>query len=114
MSQNVNKRLFYLMLSAVEGQDYAKSMGFSPPSIDVIESETEEVLTRWAVFLHYGLLKEVEEGAKWFTAFLKKTDRISSDSEDFKSLLTVFGVALLNKIMETEKLAFVIEDDTDE
>jgi hypothetical protein len=107
----IDKRMFYLMLSAIEGQDFAKAMGFSPPSQDVIEVETEEILTRWAVFLHYGLLKEIDEASKWFADFLKQTDRINSDIDDFKSILTVYGVALLNKIMESEKLAFVVGDE---
>lgn len=104
----IDKRNFYLMMSAVEGQDYATQMGFERPSEDVREMEREEILTRWAVFLHYGLLHEIEESAEWFTEFLTEADKIMSDSEEFKSVLTVYGVAMLNKIMESEKLAFVI------
>lgn len=111
----VDKRMFYLMLSAVEGQDFATTMGFSPTSEEVAQTETEDVLTRWAVFLHYGLLKEIEQSADWFTEFLVKTDKIISEEENFKSVLTVFAVALLNKIMDSEKIAFVIPiGDTDE
>ncbi len=95
-------------MSAVEGQQFAKDMGFAPPSEDVEEIEVEDTLTRWAVFLHYGLLKEVEQSSKWFTQFLKKTGKIDSDEEEFISLLTVYGVAMLNKIMDSEKLAFVV------
>lgn len=114
MKSNPNERLFYLMLSALEGQDYATIMGFSPSSQDVAESETEEVLTRWAVFLHYGLLQEIEEGAEWFTSFLKETERLTTDYDDFKSTMIIFGVAILNKILENEKLAFVLEGGPDE
>ena len=104
------------MMSAVEGQQFAIDMGFAPPSDDVAEIEIEDILTRWAVFLHYGLLKEIEQSAKWFTQFLIKTGKIDSDEDDFKSLLTIFGMAMLNKIMDSEKLAFVIPlgDDEDE
>jgi hypothetical protein len=47
---------------------------------------------------------------------MKKTGKIDSDEEEFKSLLIVFGVAMLNKIMDSEKVAFVIPfgDDDDE
>ena len=107
MSQ-IDKRNFYLMMSAVEGQDFATQMGFDPPSEDVRDMEREDILTRWAVFLHYGLLKEVEESADWFTQFLQEAQKIVSDIEEFKSVLTVFGIAMLNKIMEAEKLAFVL------
>ncbi len=93
---------------AVEGQQFAADMGFSRPSEDVEEIEMEDILTRWAVFLHYGLLKEIEQSSKWFTQFMTKTGKIDSDENEFRSLLTVYGVAMLNKIMDSEKLAFVI------
>ncbi len=112
----IDKRNFYLMMSAVEGQQFAVDMGFAPPSEDVEEIEIEDILTRWAVFLHYGLLQEIEQSSKWFTQFMKKTGKIDSDEHEFRSLLTVYGVAMLNKIMDSEKLAFVIPfgDDEDE
>lgn len=105
---NLDKRLFYLMLSANQGQDFAKLMGFSPPSEDVAEFETDEIMTRWAVFLHYGLMAEVEEAAEWFTSFLEESDKLISEVEEFKSVLVIFGVATLNKILEAEKLAFIV------
>ena len=111
---SVDRRNFYLMMSAVEGQQFAIDMGFVPPSEDIAEIEMEEVLTRWAVFLHYGLLKEIEQSSKWFTQFLKKTKKIDSNEQEFRSLLTVYGVAMLNKIMDSEKLAFVVPIGDDE
>ena len=105
---NIDKRLFYLMLSANQGQDFAKLMGFSPPSEDVEEIETDDILTRWAVFMHYGLLSEVEEAAEWFTSFLQESDKLISEVEEFKSVLIIFGVATINKILEAEKLAFIV------
>jgi hypothetical protein len=115
---SLDKRNFYLRLSTVEGQTFAKEMGFSYPSEDVEEEEHKDVLTRWACFMHYGLLKEIEQSSKWMTQFLKKTERISAEtnSQDFQSLLTIYGVAMLNKIMDSEKLAFVVpygDDDND-
>ena len=104
----IEKRNFYLMMSAVEGQEFAAQMGFEPPSMDVQDMEREDILTRWAVFMHYGLLEEVNQSATWFTEFLEEAGKIVSDIEEFKSVLIVFGVAMLNKIMESEKLAFVI------
>lgn len=104
----VDKRLFYLMLSTTEGQDYAKAMGFSMPSKEVIDAEHSDILTRWAVILHYGLLHEVQEAAKWLTDFMEETGKLFSESEEFQSVLTVYGVALVNKLMESEKLALVL------
>lgn len=107
---SLDKRNFYLRLSTLEGQTFARDMGFSYPSADVEEEEHKDVLTRWAVFMHYGLLREVEQSSKWMTQFLKKTERISAEtsSQDFQSLLTIYGVAMLNKVMDSEKLAFVV------
>lgn len=115
---NLDKRNFYLRMSTVEGQTFAADMGFAYPSADVEEEEHKDVLTRWAVFMHYGLLKEIEQSSKWFTQFLKKTEKVApeTNSEDFQSLLTIYGVAMLNKIMDAEKLAFVVpygEEDYD-
>ena len=113
---SVDKRNFYLRLSTVEGQTFAADMGFSYPSDDVEEEEHKDVLTRWAVFMHYGLLKEIEQSSKWMTQFLKKTERISAEtsSQDFQSLLTIYGVSMLNKIMDSEKLAFVVPYEEEE
>lgn len=105
---SIEKRNFYLMMSAVEGQKFAAEMGFARPSEDVEEVEIEDILTRWAVFLHYGLLHEIEQAAEWFTEFLLETGKIDSDEKEFVSLLTVYGIAALNKIMDSEKLAFVV------
>lgn len=115
---SLDKRNFYLRMSTVEGQTFAADMGFAYPSADVEEEEHKDVLTRWAVFMHYGLLKEIEQSSKWFTQFLKKTEKVApeTNSEDFQSLLTIYGVAMLNKIMDAEKLAFVVpygEEDYD-
>lgn len=104
----IDKRLFYLMMSATDGQEFASAMGFSTPSEDVMEAEHTDILTRWAVILHYGLLSEIQEASKWFADFMEETGKISSEVEEFKSVLTVYGVALLNKIMESEKLALVL------
>lgn len=105
---SIDKRNFYLMMSAVEGQQFAADMGFSPPSEDVQEIEREDILTRWAVFLHYGLLEEIEQSSTWFTELLQKTGKIDTDEKEFTSLLTIYGIAMLNKIMDAEKLAFVV------
>lgn len=104
----LSKRLFYLMMSHTDGQEFASLMGFSTPSEEVVDAETGDILTRWAVMMHYGIIQEIQEASEWFAEFMEETDKLISEFEEFKSVLTVFGVALVNKIMEAEKLALVV------
>lgn len=98
------KRLFYLMLSTAEGQTFAQFMGFHPSSPDVCEAETNEVLLRWAIMLETGIMVHITESSEWFTDFLEETNNITSSVLEFKSILTLYGVGLINKLLEEEVL----------
>ena len=84
----IDKRMFYLMLSVQEGQYYAQSMGFPPPS--------EEV-------------QEIEQATDWFADFLEHFDKLGSNSEEFRDIMAVFGVALTNKLIDSEKVIPVLD-----
>lgn len=105
----IDKRNFYLMMSVPDGQGYAQTMGFSPPSEDVREVEYADILSRWGVFLATDVYNEVVEGAQWFSDFLEKTDKLVSPKDEITSVLTVFGMALINKLAESEKVLIMLD-----
>ena len=106
---DIDKRNFYLMLSVSEGQTYAHQMGFSPPSVDVEDVELADVMSRWGVLMATEVYSEITEGSQWFTDFLEKSDKLISPKEEIISVFTVFGMALLNKLIESEKILLMLD-----
>jgi len=107
---DIDRRNFYLMLSVPDGQGYAETMGFSPPSEDVREVEYADILSRWGVFLATEVYNEILEGANWFADFLEKSDKLVSPKDEITSVLTVFGMAVVNKLAESEKVLIMLDD----
>ena len=108
---DIDQRMFYLMLSATEGQKFASARGFPTPSEDVQELEIMDVLSRWMMVHSSGLLDEIREAADWFVSFLEETDKINSPSEDFVNALIVFSIALNNKMLDNGHIGLIISDD---
>lgn len=102
----VDKRLFYLMLSPSLGQEFASNAGFSPPSDDVQEKETLDILSRWTVITVTGLLEDIIESADWICDFQNLSE---DDREDVHRTFVSFGVALVNKVLDSEKVMLVLE-----
>lgn len=110
MIVDIDKRMFYLMLSVTEGQSFASSMGFSTPSEEVQEMEIMDILSRWLMLATAGVLEIAYESAEWFREFLVENEKLSAPEEDFTNAITVFGVALLNKLMDTGIVGLVVSD----
>lgn len=115
----LEKRMFYLMLSVQEGQFYAQSMGFPPPSEEVQEIEQTDVMTRWGIFIATDIYNEIVEATEWFTDFMDHFDKLGSSVEEFREVMTVFGVALTNKLIDSERVIPMLdnlftEEDDDE
>ena len=108
---DIEQRMFYLMLSATEGQQFARSMGFSTPSEDVQELEIMDVLSRWVMVSKSGVLDEIREASNWFVDFLESSDKINSPSEDFVNALTVFSIALVNKMLENGHIGLIVSEE---
>jgi len=109
---DIEQRMFYLMLSATEGQKFATSMGYATPSEDVQELEIMDVLSRWMMVSKSGLFDEITEAAHWFVEFLEKTDKINSPPDDFVNALTVFAIALINKMLENGLVGLIVSEET--
>lgn len=105
-----DKRMFYLMMSAVEGQEFAKLMGFQTPSEDVQQMEIMDVIRRWMLFARMGIFNEIDESSDWFATFLTTADKISSPPEEFRDALTVYGICMLNKVLESGLVGLVVDD----
>lgn len=110
MINNTDRRNFYLMLSPQEGQDYAKTMDFPPPSDDVRDIEEADIMSRWAVFVMSGVYNEVVEGAEWFADFLERSDKLVSPKDDIMAVLSIYGIAIVNKLLETENIVLVMDN----
>jgi hypothetical protein len=107
----IDQRMFYLMLSPIEGQSFAKDMGFAVPSEDVQQFEVLDIMSRWTTLLKSGLMQEVIESTDWFVEFLEKTDKINSPSEEFKAALTVFSASMLNKLMDSGRVGLILSEE---
>jgi hypothetical protein len=110
----IDQRMFYLMLSPVEGQSFAHSMGFPPPSEDVQEIEIMDVFSRWLLAQRAGTLEDIRESASWFVSFLAKNDKLVSPAEDFESALTVFAVSMVNKLLDKGFIGIIMDEETTE
>jgi hypothetical protein len=106
----IDQRMFYLMLSPIEGQAYAKDMGYAVPSEEVQQFEILDVMSRWTTLLKAGVMEEVIESTDWFVDFLEKTDKINSPSEEFKAALTVFSASMLNKMMDSGRIGLILTE----
>ena len=113
MNNAVSKRNFLLMLSPQEGQEYAKSMGFSTPSEEVVEQEVADVLAKWGVFVAFDIYSEIVEAAKWYAEFLDMHGKLSSEMEETVTALSLFSIGLISKLVDSEKLIVTIPDDMD-
>lgn len=106
----IDKRMYYLMLSPSMGQSFAEDVGFSTPSEEVQEAETYEVIARWALLTSTGLLEEILECSDWFCD-LKDIHELSADIKDeFHRTLVSHGVALVNKLLDSEKVILMMEE----
>lgn len=99
------------MLSPSEGQGFASDLGFSMPSDDVQEAETLDVISRWAVITAMGLLEDILESSDWLCEL---QDGIAQQSDEvkhaFHKTITSYGVALVNKLLDSGKIMIVVED----
>lgn len=107
----LDKRLFYLMLSIGQGQEFANYMGFSNPSDDVQQAEIFDIASRWALFVNQGILDNIEESANWILELLEKTDKLVNPKEDVVPFFVAFGVSLLNKMLESGNISLIIDEE---
>ena len=106
----MDKRLFYLMLSIGQGQHFANYMGFSSPSDDVEQAEVFDVASRWALFVNQGILDSIDEAANWVLDLLEKSDKLVNSKEDIIPIFVSYGVALLNKMLESGNMSIIIDE----
>ena len=110
MESVVDKRLFYLMLSIGQGQEFANYMGFSNPSEDVEQAEVFDIASRWALFVNQGILESIEESATWVLELLEKTDKLINPKEDVLPFFVAYGVSLINKMLESGNLSIILDE----
>ena len=106
----MDKRLFYLMLSIGQGQHFANYMGFSSPSDDVEQAEVFDVASRWALFVNQGILDSIDEAANWVLDLLEKSDKLVNPKDDIIPIFVSYGVALLNKMLESGNMSIIIDE----
>lgn len=111
----VDKRMFYLMLSPAQGQEFASDIGFSTPSEDVQEAETLDVVSRWALITATGLLEEILISADWVNELQEESGDANPEiMQAFHKTLTSFGVALVNKLLDSGKVILTMEGELDD
>lgn len=110
LDEVMDKRLFYLMLSIGQGQEFANYMGFSSPSDDVEQAEVFDIASRWALFVNQGILDSIDESANWILDLLEKSDKLYNPKDDLIPIFVSFGVALLNKMLESGNISIIIDE----
>lgn len=107
----VDQRLFYLMLSIAQGQEFATNMGFSTPSKDVADAEMFDIASRWALFVNQGIAQSLEESAIWMLELLEKTDRLATPKEELIPFLTAYGMSLINRLLENGRITIIVDEE---
>lgn len=111
----VDKRMYYLMLSPSDGQTFASDAGFSTPSEEVQEAETYDVISRWALLTAAGVLEDAIETSDWLMDIEAFDDVPNELIDQFKKLLIAHGMGLMNKLLDSDKVALItlieMEDD---
>lgn len=110
--EDIDKRMFYLMLSPTDGQKYAEIMGFSPPSIEVQELEIIDMLLRWSFLVNSGVMDCVAEASDWFLDLIEEEGSLALPHDAFRTVLTSFSTALLNTLMDNELIGVLIDNET--
>ena len=110
--EDIDKRMFYLMLSPTDGQKYAEVMGFSPPSVEVQELEIIDMLLRWSFLVNSGVMDCVSEASDWFLDLIIEEGKIPIPYDAFKSILTSFATAMLNTLIDNELIGVVVDNET--
>lgn len=100
-SDPIHKRNFLLMLSPAEGQKISEQAGFSPPSEDVQEAETFDVVTNWITLAAAGAMVEIGNTADWITEYIAyKYSLEGPDLEDIRTAYYTYAVALLSYLLQ--------------
>lgn len=101
----LNQRTFLLTMSPADGQRIAEFAGFSPPSEEVMEQETSDVLGKWIRLQRTGILDDIEKSARWLSDIIRQQNKLEDDESDVSiALFTSFGVSLLAMLIDSEKL----------
>jgi len=101
----LNQRTFLLTLSPADGQSIAEIAGFSPPSEEVMEQETSDVLGKWIRLQRTGILADIENSARWLSEIIKTQNKLEDDESDVSvALFTSFGVSLIAMLIDSDKI----------
>lgn len=97
----IHKRNFLLMLSPAEGQKISEQAGFAPPSEDVQEAETFDVVSNWITLAAAGAMVEIGNTADWITDYIaQKYELPEEDLDDIRTAYYTYAVALLSYLLQ--------------
>lgn len=105
MEDALLKRNFYLMLSVLEGQSLAASVGFTSPSEEIQQSELLEVIKKWLILAGFGFTDIIAQCAKWVVA-LSDDEFDQEQQEATQDSLISFGVALIAILLDKNFIEF--------
>lgn len=107
------QRMYYLMLSPSQGQTFAQDAGFPPPSEEVQEAETHDVIARWALLTATGILEDAMITTDWLLD-INAFDELEDDMrEQLQKLFIAHSLGLLNKLLDSDKAALISLIDMD-
>jgi hypothetical protein len=97
----VNKRKFFLSLSAISGQHLAHDAGFAVPSEDVQRHEVIDTVSSWMVLAGVGITSEMLKCIDWLLASIKKHESMTPEEElNSRAVISSFSGAFLIHLLE--------------
>lgn len=108
----IHKRNFLLMLSPAEGQKVSEKVGFFPPSEEVQEAETFDVITNWITLAASGAMVEISNASDWVAEYISnKYDIKGEELQDIKAAYYTFAVALISYMIQVGAIDMYIHGD---
>lgn len=100
-SNPIYKRNFLLTLSPAEGQKVSEQVGFFPPSEEVQEAETFDVVSNWITLAASGAMVEISNASEWVTEYISnKYELTDEELQDVKAAYYTYSVALISYMIQ--------------
>lgn len=106
MMSAIDKRNFFLTMSALDGQRLAHVAGFAIPSEEVQQSEVLDVVRKWIIITSSGILDTIVECLDWTLEIVNSDGELSSEEvERTREVITSYSVAMVARLLDTHTIA---------
>jgi hypothetical protein len=100
MLDAIDKRNFFLSLSAVHGQHIAHYAGFSVPSEDVQKSEVLDIINKWLILSGSGINSHIKQCVDWTLEVAQDSSKNPDEAEQTRDVFIAYSAALLSHLLD--------------